>query len=163
MRVGMGYDLHRLRPGIPLRIGGVTIPFERGLEGHSDGDVLLHALADALLGAAGLGDIGEAFPDTSSETSGLDSREIVRSALLEIGRLGLSVGNVDATLHAEAPRFGPHRETIRESLSGMLGLPAGRIGLKAKTAEGTGEIGRGQAIAAQVVVLLTEKPRSEGD
>ena len=156
MRVGIGSDLHRLREGIPLKVGGVTIPHDRGLQGHSDGDVLLHALADALLGAAGLGDIGEIFPDTDPETAGMESCRIVEVALEMVRDRGLEVQNVDAILRAEAPRFQPFRETIRSSLAKMLGIQADRVGLKAKTGEGIGEIGGGEAIAAEVVVLLRE-------
>ena len=157
MRIGIGYDLHRLESGIPLKVGGVTVPFDRGLAGHSDGDVLLHALADSLLGAAGLPDIGQAFPDTDPETKAIDSREIVLSVVRDIERLRLSVENVDAVIHAEAPRLSPHREAIRQSIADLLGIDVSRVGLKAKTAEGLGEIGRGEAIAAQVVALLREK------
>ena len=158
MRVGIGYDLHRLTDGGPLRLGGIDIPFERGLQGHSDGDVLLHALADAILGAAALGDIGERFPDTDPSNKGLDSGAIVAAAVAEAAGLGLAIGNVDAVIHAEAPRLAQHREAIRASLGRLLGVEVDRVGLKGKTAEGLGEVGRGEAIGAQVIVLLKEAP-----
>ncbi|MCZ6602926.1 MAG: 2-C-methyl-D-erythritol 2,4-cyclodiphosphate synthase [Planctomycetota bacterium] len=161
MRIGIGYDLHRMRDGIPLRIGAVAIPFPRGPEGHSDGDVLLHALADALLGAAGLGDIGDAFPDTDPATEGMDSRRIVEDTLRQVAERGFEVENVDAIVHAEAPRIKPYREAIRSSIAGMLGLDVERVGLKAKTGEGIGEVGRGEAIAAEVAVLLRETLRGD--
>lgn len=132
----------------------MTIPYQRGLKGRSDGDVLLHALADALLGACGLGDIGERFSDSDPRTEGMDSREIVRAALAEIAQKGFRLENADTIVHAEAPRIGPHRDAIRTSLAELLGVDPERVGLKAKTAEGLGEIGRGEAIAAEAVVLL---------
>ena len=156
MRIGIGHDMHRLEEGGPLRLGGVEIPFAWGLSGHSDGDVLLHALADAILGAAALGDIGERFPDTDPSNRGLDSGVIVAAAVEEAARRGLAVGNVDAVVRAEAPRLAPHREAIRASMAGRLGIDPDRVGLKAKTAEGLGAIGRGEAIAADVVVLMKE-------
>ena len=153
-RVGLGYDSHRLVAGRPLRIGGVEIPYERGLEGHSDADVLLHALTDALLGAAGLGDIGDAFPDTDLRWQGADSRWFVTSALQRLQEHAWELVNVDAIILAQEPKLGPWKERIRHQLASLVGIPADRVNIKAKTGEKVGHIGRGEAIAAQVVVLL---------
>ncbi len=153
-RVGLGYDSHRLVAGRPLRLGGVEIPYERGLEGHSDADVLLHALTDALLGAAGLGDIGDAFPDTDPRWQGADSRCFVTSALQRLQEHTWELVNVDAVILAQEPKLGPWKEHIRQQLASLVGIPANRVNIKAKTGEKVGHIGRGEAIAAQVVVLL---------
>ena len=146
-RVGIGYDSHRLVEGRPLILGGVEIPYERGLSGHSDADVLTHAVTDAVLGAAGAGDIGTHYPDTDAEWKDADSIGLLRSAL---ERLGGRVVNVDATVICEEPRIGPHRAAIEEALAAAVGAP---VSVKASTNEGLGAIGRGEGIAAIAVAL----------
>jgi len=153
-RVGQGFDVHALVEDRPLIIGGVTIPHPRGLLGHSDADVLLHALTDALLGAAGLGDIGRHFPDTDPAYRGADSRVLLRAAYALVRQAGWAVVNIDATVHAQAPKIGPHVPAMVAVLAQDLGLEAGRINIKAKTNEGLGYLGRQEGIAANVVVLL---------
>jgi 2-C-methyl-D-erythritol 2,4-cyclodiphosphate synthase len=154
MRIGQGYDVHALVPGRKLVIGGVTIPFERGLAGHSDADVLIHAVCDALLGAAALGDIGRHFPDTDPRYEDADSRVLLREVAAKVRGAGFSIANLDATLHVEAPRMAPHIPAMIANLSADLGLKAGQLNVKAKTAEGLGAIGRGEGIAAEAVALL---------
>lgn len=153
-RVGMGYDLHRVAAGRPLVLGGVRVPWDRGLAGHSDADVVLHALCDALLGAAGQPDIGELFPDTDARWSGADSRVFVVEALARVRAAGYAVQNVDVIIHAQQPRLGPHKEQIRTTLGELLAVPRGCVGLKAKTNEGVDAVGRGEAMACWVSVLL---------
>ncbi len=153
-RVGQGYDVHRLVLGRPLVLGGERIPSEVGLEGHSDADVLLHALGDALLGAAGLGDLGEHFPPTDEAWRGADSTELLRRITTLVAGAGWRVANCDLTLIAEAPRLAPHREVIRRRVAGLLGVESAVVGLKATTHEGLGALGRGEGIAALAVVLL---------
>lgn len=154
LRVGQGFDVHALVEGRPLIIGGVTIPHTHGLLGHSDADVLLHALTDALLGAAALGDIGRHFPDTDPRYKGADSRVLLRDAYALVQKHGWHVINVDATIHAQAPKIGPHAAAMIEVISTDLGLAASCINIKAKTNEGLGHLGRKEGIAANVVVLL---------
>ncbi len=154
VRVGSGYDLHRLVEGRPLVLGGVAIPFDRGLAGHSDADVVCHAVTDALLGAAAAGDIGQHFPDTDPRWAGADSLELLRQVVELIGARGYRPLNVDITVIAERPKLASHREAIVMSLAGALGLPAGAVSVKAKTNEGVDATGRGEAIAAQAVVLI---------
>lgn len=158
-RVGLGYDVHPFAAGRRLVLGGVEIPHDRGLAGYSDADVLLHAVMDALLGAAGLGDIGVHFPPTDPRWQGADSRELVRTVrrLLEPG---WRVVNVDATLLAEAPRIGPYREAMRRSIADLLGVAAAQVNVKATTNEGMGFVGRGEGIAALAVALLEERVSS---
>jgi 2-C-methyl-D-erythritol 2,4-cyclodiphosphate synthase len=156
MRVGSGYDVHRLGPGDQVRLGGVTIPHDRGLIAHSDGDVLLHALMDALLGAAALGDIGRHFPPADARFAGADSRVLLREVARLVAAQGYRVANCDLTLIAEAPRIAPHREAIAANVAADLGVDAGCVNVKATTAEGLGALGRGEGIAAQAVVLLIE-------
>ena len=151
---GIGYDSHRLAPGRRLILGGVEIPGDRGLDGHSDADVLTHAVIDALLGAAGLGDIGEHFPDSDPFYRDADSIELLQTVLPRITAQGLEVINVDATVVMEHPKLGPHREAIRERLAGALGIAAGRVNVKATTGEGIGFVGRGEGVAALAVVSL---------
>jgi 2-C-methyl-D-erythritol 2,4-cyclodiphosphate synthase len=153
-RIGIGYDIHRTQAGRRLLLGGVEIPHERGLIGHSDADVVLHAICDALLGAAGLGDIGELFPDTDPAYKDVDSRELLRNVVARIQAAGLEVGNVDLIVHAEAPKLGPHKARIRASVAELLDLPESAVGVKATTNESMGEIGRGEAIACWAAVLL---------
>ncbi len=156
MRVGHGWDLHRLAEGRPFRIGGLAIPHPKGPLGHSDGDVVLHAVADALLGASALGDIGLHFPDTDPRWKGADSSLLCREVLSRVREEGFKLGNVDITIVAQEPKIGPHRQALRESLAAILDLPVGRVSVKAKTTEGLGDIGAGAAIACHAVVLLEE-------
>lgn len=156
-RVGFGYDIHRLVEGRKLVLGGVEIPFGKGLLGHSDADVLLHAVCDALLGGAALGDIGRLFPDTDPDLAGASSERFVRECLERVEHTGFSVNNVDATIIAEAPRLTPHIVKIVERISKMLKVPTERISLKATTHEGLGLIGKGEAIAAMCVVGLCQR------
>jgi 2-C-methyl-D-erythritol 2,4-cyclodiphosphate synthase len=151
---GIGWDSHRLVAGRPLVLGGVTIPFERGLAGHSDADVLAHAVIDALLGAAGLGDIGEHFPDTDARWAGADSLELLRAVVVLVGGAGHAVANVDTTVVMERPKLGEHRAEIRASLAAALGMAVERVNVKASTGEGMGFVGRGEGVAALAVVTL---------
>src|SRR5262252_6719970 len=153
-RAGTGYDLHRLVEGRPLVLGGVTIPFERGLAGHSDADAVCHAVTDAILGAAGAGDIGRHFPDTDPRWKGASSVDLLRRAVAVVGEMGLAVGNVDATVILERPKLAPHVDAMRTRLAEVLGVPADRVSIKAKTNEGVGEIGRGEAIAVHAIALV---------
>ena len=154
MRVGIGHDTHQLRPGGPLRLGGTDIPHDRKSVSHSDGDVLLHALIDALLGAAALGDVGQMFPDTDSANHGRDSGEMLRIALEAVTTLGWKIVNVDCIVFAQRPKLLPHRQAIRQRLADLLGVESERVGLQAKTGEGIGPIGHEEAISAQCVALL---------
>jgi len=160
MRIGQGFDVHALVPGRKLIVGGVEIPFERGLAGHSDADVLLHAITDALLGAAALGDIGRHFPDTDPAYRGADSRALLRAAMAKVGAAGYSVANVDATIIAQAPKMAPHIPAMIACIAADLGLSRGQVNVKAKTAERLGFIGRGEGIAAEAVVLLADAPQT---
>lgn len=160
MRIGQGFDVHALVPGRKLIVGGVEIPFDRGLAGHSDADVLLHALTDALLGAAALGDIGRHFPDTDPAYRGADSRALLRAAMVKVSAAGFMVRNVDATIIAEAPRMAPHIAAMVQHIAADLGVDAGRVNVKAKTTERLGFTGRGEGIAAAAVVLLEEAPKT---
>jgi 2-C-methyl-D-erythritol 2,4-cyclodiphosphate synthase len=158
MRIGIGYDIHRFQEGRRLLLGGVEIEGEEGLAGHSDADVLLHAIIDAVLGAAGLGDIGQYFPPDDPNLAGADSRELLARTMEMIGPLGYTVGNVDSTIIAEKPRLAPHIKAMRQRIADVLQLDESRVGVKATTNEGLGDIGRGEGIAALAVVLLA--PRS---
>jgi len=157
MRIGTGFDIHRLREGRRLVLGGVDIPYVKGLEGYSDADVLLHAVSDALLGAAGLPDIGKHFPDTDARFKGISSLELLRQVAVIIGEKGFKVNNIDSVVVAEEPRISPFVEKMKEKIAGVLGISADRVGIKATTNEGVGSIGRGEAITAQAVCLLVEK------
>lgn len=154
IRTGIGYDLHRLVAGRRLVLGGVHIPHDQGLSGHSDADVVLHAVCDALLGASGLPDIGELFPDTDPAWKGADSRGFVADVRARVRATGYHVGNIDLIIHAQQPRLGPHKHRIRASIAELLGLPAERVGIKATTNEGLDAVGRGEAIACWAIVLL---------
>jgi 2-C-methyl-D-erythritol 2,4-cyclodiphosphate synthase len=158
MLVGFGYDVHRLVEGRPLVLGGVIIPFEKGLEGHSDADVLVHALMDALLGAAGLRDIGHYFPPTDPAYKGADSLKLLDEVTRLLSAEGYQPVNVDMTLLAEQPKIGPHVEEMRGRIAGVLGLTPRRVGIKATTNEGLGFVGEGQGMAAYAVALLDEIP-----
>jgi 2-C-methyl-D-erythritol 2,4-cyclodiphosphate synthase len=153
-RIGEGWDVHALVPGRKLIIGGVEIPFERGLLGHSDADVLLHAITDALLGAAGLGDIGRHFPDTDERFKGANSVVLLTEAACRVREAGFRIGNIDSTVMAQAPRLGPHIEGMRERIALALDLAPGQVNVKAKTAEKLGPVGQGLSIEARAVVLL---------
>lgn len=153
-RIGQGFDVHALVAGRPLIIGGVRIPFERGLLGHSDADVLLHALTDALLGAAGMGDIGRLFPDTDPAHAGADSRVLLREAWATVKARGFAVVNIDATLICKAPRILPHAPAMVANIAADLGIAPEQINIKGKTTEKLGFTGRGEGIAAQVVAML---------
>ena len=154
MRVGIGHDTHRLRPGGPLRLGGIDIPHDRELVGHSDADVLLHAVTDALLGAAALGDIGQLFPDTDPANHGRDSGEMLRTAVEAVQAIGWRVANVDCIVFAQRPKLLPYRQEIRERLAAILGVEPERVGLKGKTGELVGPVGLEEVIEAQCVALL---------
>jgi 2-C-methyl-D-erythritol 2,4-cyclodiphosphate synthase len=154
MRIGQGFDVHALVAGRKLVIGGVEIPFDRGLAGHSDADVLLHAICDALIGAAGLGDIGTHFPDTDPRYKDADSRNLVREVARLLAGNGHRVVNVDATVIAQAPRMAPHIPRMRANIAADLGVEISMVNVKAKTAERLGFIGRGEGIAAEAVALI---------
>jgi 2-C-methyl-D-erythritol 2,4-cyclodiphosphate synthase len=153
-RVGQGFDVHALVSGRPLVIGGVTIPHERGLLGHSDADVLLHAITDALLGAAALGDIGRHFPDTDPAWAGADSRHLLRAAAGMVAAAGWTVANVDCTIVAQAPRMAPHIPAMAANIAADLALEPSQVNVKAKTTERLGFTGRGEGIAAEAMALL---------
>jgi 2-C-methyl-D-erythritol 2,4-cyclodiphosphate synthase len=157
LRVGIGHDTHRLTPGGPLRLGGIEIPHDRKLLGHSDADVLLHAITDALLGAAALGDIGEVFPDTDEANRNRDSGEMLRAAHERVVGAGFAIVNLDCIVFAEQPKLGHFRNAVRLRIAELLDLPADCVGLKAKTGEGVDAVGRSEAIAAQCVALLMRK------
>ncbi|UOO85594.1 2-C-methyl-D-erythritol 2,4-cyclodiphosphate synthase [Neisseria dumasiana] len=154
IRVGQGYDVHQLVEGRPLILGGVTIPFHKGLLGHSDADALLHALTDALLGAAGLGDIGSHFPDTAAEFKDADSRVLLREAYKSVQAAGWRVVNVDTTIIAQQPKLAPHIPAMRDNIAADLGLPEQAVNIKGKTNEKLGYLGRQEGIEAQAAVLL---------
>ncbi|MES2103624.1 MAG: 2-C-methyl-D-erythritol 2,4-cyclodiphosphate synthase [Pseudomonadota bacterium] len=153
-RIGQGYDCHALVPGRKLIIGGVTIPHATGLLGHSDADVLLHAITDALFGAAGLGDIGRHFPDTDMQFSGADSRVLLRECAARVRQAGYQIGNVDATIIAQAPKMAPHIGSMVENIAADLGLETGRVNIKAKTNERLGYLGREEGIASEAIALV---------
>jgi 2-C-methyl-D-erythritol 2,4-cyclodiphosphate synthase len=155
MRIGMGYDVHRLVPDRKLILGGVVIPHPLGLAGHSDADVLIHAVCDALLGAAALGDIGLHFPDTDPAFRGIDSLELLRRSAALVAGEGLAVRQIDVTVVAQAPRIGPFREQIRSNLAGVLGIALAMTSVKATTTEGLGALGREEGIAAMCIAQLT--------
>lgn len=156
-RIGHGFDTHRLVPGRPLLLGGVVVPSDRGLEGHSDGDCVLHAVCDALLGAAAAGDMGQHFPSSDPRWKGAPSRVFVKEVARLLGDSGYVVENVDVTVVAQAPTLAPHLGKMRETLSSLLGLPVGAVSVKAKSTDGLGSIGRGEGIAAQAVALLRSR------
>lgn len=154
LRVGLGYDLHRLVEDRPLILGGVTIPYERGLLGHSDADVVLHAIIDALLGATGQGDIGELFPDTDAEWKGADSRKLFAEVMRRVVEAGWAVVNCDLNVVAQKPKLKDHKPAIRQSIAGLLGVDTSLVNVKAKTREGLDAVGRAEAIEVHTVVLL---------
>lgn len=156
MRVGLGHDTHRLEQGGPLRLGGIDIPFDKQAIGHSDADVLLHAITDALLGAAALGDIGEFFPDTDPAHRNKDSGEMLVVAARAVNDAGFAVVNLDCVVLAERPKLLPYRELIRARIAELLQLDVGQVSLKGKTGEKSGEVGRGEVIQAMVVCMLAK-------
>jgi 2-C-methyl-D-erythritol 2,4-cyclodiphosphate synthase len=156
-RIGFGYDVHGFKPGGPLKLGGVAIPFDRSFAGHSDGDCLLHAVMDALLGAAGLKDIGHQFPDTDQRYKGADSADLLAEVAAMVAAEGFAVVNVDTVVVAEQPRLGKHVDAIRGRLAELLQVAWGAVGVKAKTNEGFGYIGEGEAVAAWAAVLLARR------
>jgi 2-C-methyl-D-erythritol 2,4-cyclodiphosphate synthase len=156
MRIGHGYDAHRFASGERLVLGGVDIPHHKGLAAHSDGDVVLHALCDALIGASGGGDIGKHFPDNDPRYENIDSRILLREVIATLAREGLRVGNADLTIVAEEPRLAPHAPQMRANIAADLGIDAARVNVKATTTEKMGFVGRGEGIAAHAVVLLEE-------
>jgi 2-C-methyl-D-erythritol 2,4-cyclodiphosphate synthase len=159
MRIGIGYDIHRFQEGRPLVLGGLTLPGETGLSGHSDADVLLHAVIDSLLGAAGLGDIGQRYPPDDPAYAGADSRRLLAEVIAAVEGAGYRPGSVDATVIAERPKLGPHLPQMREAIAEAVGLDAARVNVKATTNEGIGAIGRGEGIAAIAVALVSELER----
>ena len=154
MRIGQGFDVHPLVAGRKLVVGGVEIPYHKGLDGHSDADVLLHAVCDALLGAAGLGDIGRHYPDTDSAYAGADSRRLLRDVARRLAAKKLKVANIDATILAQAPRMAPHMPAMAENIAADLGIEPAAVNIKATTTASLGFIGRLEGIAAQAVALL---------
>lgn len=157
-RVGSGHDTHRLVDGRPLILGGVRVEHHRGLAGHSDADAVLHSVTDALLGAAGLGDIGDLYPDTDPRWKDADSRLFLRESLARLSQLGWQPVNLDVTVFAQEPKLGPMKAAIRASLAELLGLPVDAVNVKAKTGEKVGHIGRGEAIGCHAVVLIQKRP-----
>lgn len=157
-RIGEGWDVHALVPGRRLVVGGIEVPFERGLLGHSDADVLLHAIIDALLGAAGLGDIGRHFPDSDERFRGADSILLLTEAARRVREQGLQIGNIDSTVIAQAPRMAPYMDAMRERIAAALDLAPDCVNVKAKTAEKLGPVGQGLAIEARAVALLLVRP-----
>ena len=156
LRIGHGYDVHRLTEGRALILGGVDIPYEKGLLGHSDADVLTHAVMDALLGAAALGDIGKLFPDSDAAFRGISSIELLKRVRLHLTAAGFEVVNLDATVLAQAPKLTPYREQMRANIAGALSIPVSRVSIKATTEEGLGFTGSGEGIAAHAVALLEQ-------
>lgn len=156
-RIGEGWDIHALVAGRALILGGISIPYEKGLLGHSDADALLHAITDALLGAAALGDIGTHFPDTDAQFKGADSGVLLAEAARRIHAAGFCIGNVDSTVIAQAPKLAPHIAAMRANIAHILGLEVGQVNVKAKTAEKMGPVGEGRAMEARAVVMLVAK------
>ena len=159
LRIGIGHDTHRLAPGGPLRLGGIDIPHEAHALGHSDADVLLHAVTDALLGAAALGDIGEMFPDTDPANKGRDSADMLQRAMEQVRQAGYQIANIDCIVFAQRPKLSNHKLAIRQQIANILQLPMESVGVKAKTGEHVGPIGREEAISAECVALI--QPISE--
>lgn len=155
MRVGFGYDIHALVPGRPLVIGGITLPFKYGLDGHSDADVLVHALIDALLGAAAMGDIGSLFPDTDERYRDISSLRLLKTVLNKIHKAGYQIHHVDTTVIAQAPKLAPYRDRMIQTLAESMGIPVSRVSVKATTHEGFDATGRGEAIAVYAVACLS--------
>lgn len=159
MRIGFAKDIHRIVPGRPLRLGGITIPADFGLLGHSDADVVLHAVAESILGALGLGDLGQHFPDTDARYKGIDSSILVQDVVSLMKQARYSIGNIDISIHAEKPRLSPYKEAIRERIANLLTCDIRNVNIKAGTNEGMDAVGRSEAIEAVAIVLL--KPQGE--
>lgn len=159
-RIGVGYDVHRLVEGRPLILGGIQIPFARGLLGHSDADVLLHAITDALLGAAGLGDIGTYFPPSDSQWKDADSRELLRMAVTVLRNAGWEPGNLDSTVVCEEPKLRPYNDAMRESIANIVGINVDAVNIKGKTSEGMGFTGTGEGMSAYAIALIHRTPQS---
>lgn len=162
MRIGIGYDIHALKKGRKLLLGGIEIPYSKGLEGHSDGDALLHAVLDAALGAAGMGDIGDHFSDRDPRFKNADSRLFAKEILAQLKKKGFRVDQIDTIVIAQEPKLYPFKEKMRQSLAKIFAVPPDRVGLKAKTHEGFGAIGRGEAIACQAAVVLQKSSKKTG-
>jgi 2-C-methyl-D-erythritol 2,4-cyclodiphosphate synthase len=158
IRIGEGWDTHQLVEGRKLMLGGIEVPHSKGLLGHSDADVLLHAITDALLGAAALGDIGKHFPDTDAQYKGADSAVLLAKVAADVRALGYTLGNLDCTIIAQAPKLAPHIVAMRERIAAVLGVDVGQVNVKAKTAEKMGPVGEGRAMEARAVVLLVKAP-----
>jgi len=154
MRIGIGHDTHRLKPGGPLRLGGIDIPHTHSLDGHSDADVLLHAVTDAILGAAALGDIGELFPDTAPENKGRDSADMLAKANEQLKSAGYSIANLDCIVFAQQPKLSVHKRPIAQRIAEILGLEASQVGVKAKTGEGVGSVGKNETMMAECIALI---------
>jgi 2-C-methyl-D-erythritol 2,4-cyclodiphosphate synthase len=154
IRIGEGWDIHQLVEGRKLMLGGIEVPYSKGLLGHSDADVLLHAITDALLGAAALGDIGKHFPDTDAQYKGADSAVLLAKVAADVRALGYTLGNLDSTIIAQAPKLAPHIAAMRERIAAVLGVDVAQVNVKAKTAEKMGPVGEGRAMEARAVVLL---------
>lgn len=163
MRVGLGHDTHRLEEGRPLILGGVPIEHPRGLVGHSDADVVLHAVADALLGASALGDIGEHYPDTDPRWRGLDSGRLLAEVVGRVAEAGWRPVNCDLIVHAQEPKLGPHKQQLRDNIARILGIDPSSVNVKAKTGEHVGPIGRGEAISCEAIVLIERAAETAGD
>ncbi len=163
VRIGIGHDTHRLKPGGPLRLGGIDIEHTHSLDGHSDADVLLHAVTDALLGAAALGDIGEIFPNTSTENKDRDSAEMLALAAKRVVQAGYTIGNLDCIVFAQQPKLSKYKRKIATRIAEILGVEAGQVGIKAKTGEGVGPVGENQAMMAECVALLFRTINENGD
>ncbi len=157
MRIGLGTDIHRLVDGRPLRLGGISIDYVMGLDGHSDADVLLHAITDALLGAMGAGDIGEWFPNTDPQWKNANSEQFLKAAVEEAHRRDWVINNLDCTISAERPKLSPHKDKIKDHLASLLEIPVELVNVKAKTGEAVGPIGRGEAMSSEAIVLLVRK------
>ncbi len=153
-RIGIGHDTHRLKPGGPLRLGGLDIEHDQSLDGHSDADVLLHAITDAILGAAAMGDIGELFPDTAAENKGRDSADMLKLAYEKVAHEGYAIANLDCIVFAQQPKLSPHKRNIASKVAEILSLEPEQVGVKAKTGEGVGPVGKSEIMMAQCVALL---------
>jgi len=160
-RIGFGQDIHSLTPGRDFILGGVKIPFEKGLEGHSDADALLHALMDAILGALALGDIGELFPNTDPAYRGISSMKLLSDVVAKVKKLGYTIVNVDSVIHCEKPRIAPFKNGMRNSIARALGIDQERVSIKAGTNEGFDSVGEGKAVVCQAIVLLKKKNRGK--
>ena len=156
LRVGIGHDTHRLKSGGPLRIGGIDVPFDKSLDGHSDADVLLHAVTDAILGAAAMGDIGELFPDNDAENKDRDSADMLLAAMQKVAAAGFQIANLDCIVFAQAPKLSPYKRPIAQRIAQILQIAPEQVGVKAKTGEGVGPVGNSEIMQAQCIVMLMQ-------